>query len=155
VNQFYVDKVARIRATIAGAADASTTAWPPATASFQFKFASASRISQVVRSLGSSEALGVDKIPVSIWKKGIETLACPIAHLVNRSLALGIVPEEFKQAIIHPIHKGGGKPRSDPGSYRPVSILTALSKVLETVVKEDLVEHLDNVGALPNTQHGF
>jgi hypothetical protein len=109
----------------------------------------------VVRSLGSSEALGVDKIPVSIWKKGIEMLACPIAHLVNRSLALGIVPEGFKQAIVHPVHKGGRKPRSDPGSYQPVSILTALSKVLETVVKEDLVEHLDNVGTLPNTQHGF
>jgi hypothetical protein len=60
VNQFYVDKVARIRATIARAAAAFTAAWPPATASFEFKFASASRIWWLVRSLGSSEALGVD-----------------------------------------------------------------------------------------------
>jgi hypothetical protein len=36
-----------------------------------------------------------------------------------------------------------------------VSILTALSKVLETVVKEDLEAHLQRTDALPNTQYGF
>jgi retron-type reverse transcriptase len=90
-----------------------------------------------------------------VWKKGIEVLACPVAHLVNRSLALGVVPKDFKRAIVHPVYKGSSKPRAEPGSYRPVSILTALSKVLEVVVKEDLEAHLDNLGALPNTQHGF
>jgi hypothetical protein len=68
---------------------------------------------------------------------------------------LGTVPKDFKRALVHPVHKGNSKQRSEPGSYRPLSILTALSKVLEAVVKEDLEGHLDSLGALPNTQHGF
>jgi hypothetical protein len=66
-----------------------------------------------------------------------------------------VVPKDFKRAIVHPVYKGSSKPGAEPGSYRPVSILTELSKVLEVVVKEDLEAHLDNLGSLPNTQHRF
>jgi hypothetical protein len=88
-------------------------------------------------------------------KKGVEVLAGPISHLVNLSLAEGRVPAAFKIGLVHPIHKGKGKPREDPGSYRPVSILPALSKVLETIVKGDLEEHLKRVNGLPGSQYGF
>ncbi|QQP58503.1 Hypothetical protein FKW44_003847 [Caligus rogercresseyi] len=44
----------------------------------------------------ATEALGVDGIPVSVLKKGIEVLAGPIAHLVNRSLASGTVRPHSK-----------------------------------------------------------
>jgi hypothetical protein len=56
---------------------------------------------------------------------------------------------------VHPIHKGKGKPREDPGSYRPDLILPALSKVLEWLVKGDLEGHLKRVNGLPGTQYGF
>ncbi|QQP55685.1 Uncharacterized protein FKW44_000109 [Caligus rogercresseyi] len=52
-----------------------------------------------------------------------------------------------------PVFKG--KPATDPASYRPICILPALSKVLETVVKSDLEDHLAKTEALPNTQFGF
>jgi hypothetical protein len=92
---------------------------------------------------------------VSILKKGIVTLASRIAHLVNRSLASGIAPDEFKTALVHPVYKGGGKSRSSPSSYRPVAILPALSKILEVAVKESLEEYLKNIDAIPTTQYGF
>jgi hypothetical protein len=106
-----------------------------------------------VKGLNSAEALGINNIPVSVWKKGIEVLACPVAHLINRSLALGTVPKDFKCSLVHLFRDGNFKPRSEPGLYRPMSILTALSKVLKAVVKEDLEGHLDSLGALPNTKH--
>jgi hypothetical protein len=81
-------------------------------------------------------------IPTSVLKKGVEVLAGPISHLVNRSLAEGRVPKAFNIGLVLQIHKGKGKPREDPGSYRPVAILPAMSKVLETIVKGDLEEHL-------------
>jgi hypothetical protein len=56
---------------------------------------------------------------------------------------------------VHPIHKGKGKPREDPGSYRPLSILPAMSKVLESLVKGDLEAHLKRVNGLPCSQYGF
>jgi hypothetical protein len=86
-------------------------------------------------------------IPTSLLKKGVEVLAGPISHLVNRSMAEGRVPANFKIGWVHPIHKGKGKPRKDPALYRPVSILSALSKVMETHVKENLKD--------PGSQYGF
>jgi hypothetical protein len=122
---------------------------------FHFKFANAKRTSQARKGLNNTEALGVDKITTSVLKKGVEILGGPISHLINRSLAEGKVPAQFKIGRVHPIHKGKGKPGEDPGSYRPVSILPAMSKVLESLVKGDLEAHLKRVNGLPGSQYGF
>jgi hypothetical protein len=84
-----------------------------------------------------------------------KVLALPLAHLVNMSYATGTVPDIFKNAKVHPVHKGGGKSRKEPSSYRPVSILPAMSKILEGLVKKDLERHLAAVNGLPQSQHGF
>jgi hypothetical protein len=155
VNAFYVRKVEQIKELLVDAPPPPPSDLPPKSRSFEFSFASVTRITQILKRLSTTEALGVDNVLVSVWKKGIQVLASPVAHSINRLLHLGTVPKDFKMAIVHPVHKGNPKPRSEPGSYRPVSILTALSKGLEAIVKEDLELHLDNVGALPNTQHGI
>jgi hypothetical protein len=97
----------------------------------------------------------MDGIPTSVLKKGVEILAGPVSHLVNRSLAEGCVMAAFKVGRVHPIHKGKGKPQKDRGSYRPVLILPAMSKVLESLVKGDLEGHLKRVNGLPGSQYGF
>ncbi|QQP56153.1 Uncharacterized protein FKW44_000725, partial [Caligus rogercresseyi] len=124
-------------------------------APFSFSFAGAGKIAKVIKGMRATEALGVDGIPVSVLKKGIEVLAGPIAHLVNRSLASGTVPTALKMSNVLPVFKGKGKSAADPASYRPVCILPALSKVLEIIVKSDLEDHLAKTEALPNTQFGF
>jgi hypothetical protein len=129
--------------------------WPPRSAPFSFSFTNAGKVSKVIKGLGSTTALGVDGIPVSVLKLGVEVLAGPIGHVVNRSLAEGKVPNEWKTGIVKPVFKGAGKNRSDCSSYRPVCILTALSKVLELTVKTDLNAHLAKTNAIPTTQHGF
>lgn len=154
MNTFYIEKIKKLRDNL-GNALSPPSEWPRASASFDFSFASAGKIAKIVAAMKSTEALGLDDIPVSILKKGVEVLASPIAHLVNRSLASGTVPTGFKTGRVIPVHKGKGKDTAAPSSYRPVSILPALSKVLEAVVKEDLEAHLARVDALPNTQFGF
>jgi hypothetical protein len=86
---------------------------------------------------------------------GSDTLAGPISHMVNMSLSPGVFPSAFKLAIIHPAYKGGGKARNDPALYRPVAILCTMSKVLETVAKEDLEAFMKANNTLPTSQHGF
>jgi hypothetical protein len=132
-----------------------TLDWPKSTVPFAFSFASAGKIAKTVLALKNTDALGLDGIPVSVLKKGIKVLASPIAHLINRSLASGVVLSGFKIGCVIPIHKGKGKSTTDPASYRPISILPALCKVLEAVVKSDLEGHLAVVDALPNSQFGF
>jgi hypothetical protein len=97
----------------------------------------------------------MDTIPTSVLKKGVEVLVGPISHLVNRSMTEGRVPAAFKIGRVHPIHKGKGKPGEDPASYRLVSILPALSKVLESHVKDNLENHLRKVNGLLGSQYGF
>jgi hypothetical protein len=155
---YYVKKVVDLRAEIADSPDAPTPAWPPHRGrgkSFSFSFASAGRIAKVIKGLKNTEALGVDGIPVSILKKGVDILSSPLAHLVNRSMTTGVVPSGFKLARVCPIYKGAAKSTSSPSSYRPVAILPALSKVLETLVKTDLERFFARTGALPRSQHGF
>jgi hypothetical protein len=129
--------------------------WPPKPTTFHFAFISAGRIKKVVLGLNPTEALGIDRIPVSVLKTGIQILADPIAYMVNRSLATGVVPAGLMRGIVHSVHKGEGKRHTDPASYRPVSILPAISKVLEVVVKNNVWDHLTATGAIPTTQHGF
>jgi hypothetical protein len=122
---------------------------------FAFGFASTGRIAKIFSGLKSTSALGTDGIPVSVLKMGSDMLAGPVSHLVNMSLLDGVFPSAFKTALIHPVYKGGGKARNNPGSYRPVAILCALIKVLETVAKEDLEAFMKEHNILPTSQHGF
>ena len=90
-----------------------------------------------------------------MFKNGIVNLASPIAQLCNTSMASGIVPNMFKIAIINPVYKGQGKDCRDPGSYRPIAILPALSKVLEIAVRDALLSWFKHTSFLPESQFGF
>jgi hypothetical protein len=161
INAYYLEKVLKIRAGRGVQNSTRESAAKPRRGdtsgknNFSFGLANAGRISKVIAGLKRTSPLGTDGIPVAVLKMGSDVLAGPISHLVNMSLSAGVFPSAFKTALIHPVYKGGGKARNDPASYRPVAILCALSKVLETVAKEDLEAFLKANGILPTLQHRF
>ena len=110
---------------------------------------------KAIRSMGTTKALGVDELPCSFWKQYCDELAPFVCSMVNASIKTGVYPSMFREALVIPVHKGGRKDKSEASSYRPIAILPALSKVLETVVIEQLVAHLEDNGLLPQAQHGF
>jgi hypothetical protein len=75
--------------------------------------------------------------------------------MCNVSFATGVVPAGLKVGKITLVYKGSGKDRKDPASYRPVSILSPLSKVLKILAKSDLEKHLRKINGLPSLQFGF
>ena len=151
-NQFFIDKVDKVREGIPRASPV-TLAGRSGVTDFKFKFPTAGKIAKIIRGLSNTSAIGVDGVPMRALKLGAPVLSDPIGHLVRQSLRTGIVPAGFKVASVRPLHKGKGKDIKAPTSYRPVSILSVLSKVLEKVVHESLVEHL--VPLLPPAQFGF
>jgi exonuclease III len=155
LNRYYITKVEKLKSKVKGAPPPPPSAWPVRTSTFAWKYMNAGRVKKLINGLGSTEALGPDMVPVSVYKRGVEVLCGPIAHMINQSLATGVFPEAFKHGIVVPVFKGQGKDRKDPASYRPVSLLCALSKVLELAVKSSLQQHLDVSGNLPTSQHGF
>ena len=125
------------------------------TKSFSFKFVNAGTVTRIVKGLKNTKASGVDELPTEVWKKAITIVAGPIAYICNLSLSTGAFPDIFKQAIIHPVYKGNGKDPRDPGSYRPISILPSLSKILEIIVRDALLDWLGSHKLIPDSQFGF
>ena len=63
-----------------------------------------------------------------------------------------MIPAETLLVIICPIHKGGS--RSLPKQYRPVALTSHIIKVFERVLRQALVDHIDQHDLLPHGQHG-
>ena len=64
-----------------------------------------------------------------------------------------MLPEDWKTANVIPIFKKCEI--SDPGNYRPISLTSTVCKVLESIIRESIVEHMTSNNLIPNTQHGF
>ena len=77
-------------------------------------------------------------------------IAPHLCHIFNLSLNQGIVPPDWKLAKVTPIYKGKGK-LSDPGNYRPISVVPTVAKLMEKLVKEQLVTHLNNDNLISDT----
>ena len=103
--------------------------------------------------LGEDKAISLNGIPARFIKDRANGIAKPIAHIINLSIDSGEVPSEMKTARVVPIHKKNSK--LEAGNYRPVSILSCLSKVLERVVYNQLEEYLKTKNLIYNLQSGF
>jgi len=78
-----------------------------------------------------------------------------ITELFNRSMSEGCFPAAFKEAFITPIVKKAGLDATDVSSYRPISNLSVLSKLLERLVARQLMQYLSSADLLPSLQSGF
>lgn len=110
-------------------------------------------VKRVIGSFKSNTAPGWDKISTNLIKSNIDYLAVPICYLCNLSLETGIFPNVFKRAIVCPIYKSGDK--CNPTNYRPISVLSVLSKILEKVVNIRLVSYLEKNKIINTNQFGF
>ena len=73
-------------------------------------------------------------IPTSLTKQCLDDLVSLITFIVNASISTGIVPPQFKQAIVTPLLKKPGLDTNDMKNFRAVSNLSFFSKILEKVV---------------------
>src|SRR5436190_22384750 len=80
-------------------------------------------------------------------------LIIPILHIANTSLQTGQFPTNMKSAKVNPLHKKGRK--DDINNYRPISLLSSVSKILEKIVLVTLLKHLEINNLLTKSQHGF
>ena len=78
----------------------------------------------------------------------------PILHVLStKSLEESRLPSEWLKTNVSPIFKKAGKPC--PASYRPISLICLLCKLLEHIITSNLVKHLDRNSILYELQHGF
>ena len=73
--------------------------------------------------------------------------------LFQESFNSGVLPTEWKEANICPIFKKGS--RTQPCNYRPVALTSIVCKLMESIVRSKLVDHLERNKLISRHQHGF
>jgi hypothetical protein len=107
----------------------------------------------IIKQLKPKDSVGYDGISIKILKQCACTISKPLTHIYNELLTSGICPERCKLAVVRPIHKKGDS--DEMNNYRPISLLTANSKILETIIFKRLTQHLESNNILTSAQFGF
>jgi len=111
-------------------------------------------VSKVISRLDSSTACGPDNIPVIVLQKCSPELSSILSKLFNKCLSESCFPACWKAASVVPILENSGE-RSDLSNYRPISLLTIISKVFESLINKYLISHLESNNLLSDHQYGF
>ena len=111
------------------------------------------KIKDAIKKMKPSNSTGPDGISVNLLQKLENELTKPLKLIFLKSISSGEVPQDWKDANVIPIFKKGGK--SNPGNYRPISLTSIVGKLLETLIKETLMDHLLKNELIRNSQHGF
>ena len=83
----------------------------------------------------------------------IHEIISPLTFVFNLSLVDGIVPSKMKTAKVLPVYKKGNA--DDVGNFRPISLLTSFSKLLEKLIYSRTIRFLNTCNILVNSQFGF
>ena len=103
--------------------------------------------------LANKNSCGFDGISTNLLKIIEPAITKPLTILTNQVLCTGMFPDKLKIAKVIPIHK-----KCDAtifNNYRPISLLPAISKVLEKIIYDQLSCYLNDSKLLFNNQYGF
>ena len=110
-------------------------------------------IEGLLSKLNIAKSAGPDGLHPRILKELSVQLAQPLFILFRMSLETGMLPEDWKIAQISPSFKKGH--RWKPGNYRPVSLTAIICKILEKLVRRNIIDHLEHNELIDPAQHGF
>ena len=96
---------------------------------------------------------GCDDISSKILKQTIENIVIPLTYIFNLSLENGIVPNKMKISKVIPLFKSGD--RKLLNNYRPISLLPAISKLLEKLMYKKIISFFNANNLLYKHQYGF
>ena len=111
------------------------------------------KVRNKIDKLKPGKAPGPDRISVKALHVLKDSADLPLSIIFNKSMQSGIVPQDWKDAHVTPIFKKGIK--SSPGNYRPVSLTSIISKLMESLIKDAVMKHLLENNLIRNSQHGF
>jgi hypothetical protein len=110
-------------------------------------------VKKVIKGLAPKQSCDVFGTSTKLVKFIGDSIAIPLAHIFNLSLSNGHFPTKLKKCRVIPIFKSGNAEECD--NYRPISLLSSISKVLEKIVATKLTDHLLNNNLLYQHQYGF
>ena len=106
-----------------------------------------------IRKLNKSKSPGPDEFLPSVIKEVEEEIAPHLYKIYKSSLEQSKAATDWKLANVAPIFKKGSK--DSPGNYRPISLTSIIGKILESIIADKIIDHLESNNLIMNSQHGF
>lgn len=110
-------------------------------------------VANKLEKLDVNKCPGLDDIHPKLLFELRGDLVKPLTKLFNFSIKNGVVPLEWREAGVVPLFKKGKK--SEPENYRPVSLTSLICKIIESILKDSILDHLDKFSLINDSQHGF
>ena len=126
--------------------------------SFDFPLSSVSitpdKVYKKLKCLKKNKSAGPDGFHPRVLWECADTLKVPLALIFNKSLNESKLPSEWKFGNVKALYKNKGR-RNDPGNYRPISLTSVIGKIMESIIKDAIVEHFMRNDMFCDQQHGF
>ena len=106
-----------------------------------------------LKAINIRKSVGPFSISNRVLKEFNKVFAVPISHIFNLSLDSGVFPKKMKIAIVIPVYKKHDS--LDCNNYRPISLLTNISKIFEKLIRDRLSKFLEESKCLFSKQFGF
>jgi hypothetical protein len=106
-----------------------------------------------LKKLVVNKAPGVDSLMPRVLVEAAKCISKPMCVIFESSLREGFVPNDWRRANVTAIYKKG--PKDNPGNYRTVSLTSQVCKVMESILKDSITDHLYKYNLIMKTQHGF
>ena len=110
-------------------------------------------VDRAIRRLKKRKAPGLDGIPNEAWIYARDILRETVAKVLNKIWQGGVFPEEWRVGVVKPIYKKGCKKLAK--NYRPVTLMDIAYKIHAEILRNIIVEKLEEERRLGETQMGF
>ena len=108
---------------------------------------------QKIEVLNSNKSQGPDEINPRLLKELSSVIAEPLAKLLQYSLVQGVVPNDWREANITALFKKGSKSASQ--NYISVTLPSVICKLMESIIKDKIIKHLNIFTLINGSQHEF
>ena len=125
----------------------------PSDSIFRFSIIEDKNTADIIRSLKTKSSCGDDGLSVKLLKSIKTEICSSVTLIINQSIITGIFPDRLKIAKVIPILKTGDDTMIE--NYRPISILPAISKILEKNMFNQLYNYFNTSKLFSKSQYGF